>query len=303
MRLKQLGICLVLLGLLAGMVAGCQPQFQPGTYTDDTGRAVVIDRMPQRIVSFGPSVTEILFALGLEEKVVGVGDYSDYPEAAKLKAKIGNAFNPSLEKIVELEPDLVLTVKQEQLNMELDALGIRFMVLDPEDIDGIFKDIELVGEITGTKKRAEELIKDMQDSVSQAIALVKDVAKVRVFFIVDATDLTLPWTAGTGSFIDALITMAGGENIAAQAPGAWVQFSLEQIVSLDPEIIIIQTMTGGIPTVSREELEEHPVWGEMTAVKQGKLRFIDGDLVSRPGPRIVQGLEEMVKIIHPELFE
>jgi iron complex transport system substrate-binding protein len=285
------------------MVAGCQPQFQPGTYTDDMGRAVAIDQAPQRIVSFGPSITEILFALGLEEKVVGVSNYCDYPEAAKLKAKVGDAFNPSLERIVELEPDLVLTLKQEQLNRELDALGIKFMVLDPEDIDGIWGDIELVGEITGTEKKAEELIEDMQDSISQVIALVEDAPEVRVFFIVDATDLTLPWTAGTGSFIDALITMAGGENIAAKAQGAWVQFSLEQIVSADPEIIVIQTMTGGIPTVSKEGLEEHPVWGEMTAVKQGKICFINGDLVSRPGPRIVQGLEEMAKIIHPELFE
>ena len=303
MKLKQFGICIVLLSLLVSMVAGCQPQFQPGTYTDDMGRAVAIDQIPQRLVSFGPSITEILFALGLEEKVVGVSDYCDYPEAAKLKAKVGNAFNPSLERIVELEPDLVLTVKQEQLNMELDALGIKFVVLDPKDIDAILGDIELVGKITGTEKRAEELIKDMQDSISQVIALMEDAPKVRVFFIVDATDLTLPWTAGTGSFIDALITMAGGENIAAKGQGAWVQFSLEQIVSSDPEVIIIQTMTGGIPTVSKETLEEHPAWGGMTAVRQDKIYFINGDLVSRPGPRIIQGLEAMAKIIHPELFE
>jgi len=302
-KLKRLGICLVLFGLLVSMVAGCQPQFQSGTYTDDMGRVVAIDQVPQRIVSFGPSITEILFALGLEEKVVGVSNYCDYPEAVTLKAKIGDAFNPSLERIVELEPDLVLTVKQEQLNREPDAVGIKFMVLHPEEIDGILGDIELVGEITGTKKRAEELVKDMQDSISQVIALMEDVPEVRVFFIVDATDLTLPWTAGTGSFIDALITMAGGENIAAKAQGAWVQFSLEQIVSSDPEVIIIQTMIGGIPTISKEELEEHPVWGEMTAVRQGKVYIIDGDLVSRSGPRIVQGLEEMAKIIHPELFE
>ena len=303
MKLKGLTICIILLSLLASMIVGCQSQFQPGTYTDDMGRAVVIDQIPERLLSFGPSITEILFALGLEEKVVGVGDYSDYPEAAKLKPKIGNAFSPSLERIVELEPDLVLTVKQEQLNSELDALGIKFMVLDPEDIDGILADIELVGEITGTGKRAEELVKDMRESISQVTTLMENASEVEVFFIVDATDLALPWTAGTGSFIDALITMAGGENIAGETPGAWVQFSLEQIVSSDPEVIIIQTMAGGVPTVSEDELKEHPVWGEITAVKQGKIRFIDGDLVSRPGPRIVQGLEEMARIIHPELFE
>jgi len=285
------------------MVAGCQPQFQPGTYTGDMGRAVAIDQIPQRLVSFGPSITEILFALGLEEKVVGVSDYADYPEAAQLKPKVGNAFSPSLERIVELEPDLVLTVKQEQLNRELDALGIKFMVLDPKDIDAILGDIELVGKITGTGKRARKLIKDMQDSISQVIALMEDAPKTRVFFIIDATDPTLPWTAGTGSFIDALITMAGGENVAGEAVGGWVQFSMEQVVSSDPEVIVIQTMTGGIPTVSKEALEEHPAWGGMTAVKQDKIYFINGDLVSRPGPRIVQGLEEIAKIIHPELFE
>ncbi len=303
MRLKHFGMCIVLLGLFVSMVAGCQPRFRPGTFTDDMDRAVAIDQIPQRLVSFGPSITEILFALGLEEKVVGVSNYCDYPEAAELKPKVGDAFNPSLERIVELEPDLVLTLKQEQLNTELDALGIKFMVLDPEDIDGILGDIELVGEITGTKKRAEELIKDMQDSISQVIALMEDIPKVSVFFIIDATDPTLPWTAGTGSFIDALITMAGGENVAGEAVGAWVPFSLEQVVSSDPEVIIIQTMIAGIPTISKEELEEHPVWGEMTAVRQGKVYIIDGDLVSRPGPRIIQGLEAMAEIIHPELFE
>jgi len=302
-KLKGLTICIVLLSLLASMIAGCQPQFQPGTYTDDMGRPVAIDQLPERLVSFGPNITEILFALGLEEKVVGVSSYSDYPAAAESKPKIGDAFNPSLEKIVDLEPDLVLTVKQEQLNKELDDLGIKFMVLDPADIDDILRDIELVGEITGTAREAEELVEDMRESISQVTTLVEGSPEASVFFIVDATDLALPWTAGSGSFIDALITKAGGENIAGETPGAWVQFSLEQIVSSDPDIIVIQTMTGGIPTVSKEELEEHPVWGKLTAVKQGRICFVDGDLVSRPGPRIVRGLSEMAKAIHRELFE
>ena len=304
MKLKWLGFYFVLLcGLLPSLFAGCQSEFQPGTYTDDAGRTVAIDQVPQRIVSFGPSITEILFALGLEEKVVGVDTYSDYPEAATLKTKVGDAFNPSLEKIAELEPDLILTIKQEQLNRELGALGLKSMVIDPEDINGIFKDIILVGEINGTGREADELVEAMQDSISQVTALIVDTPASSVFFIVDATDLTLPWTAGNGSFIDALITMAGGENVAGGMPGAWIQFSLEQIVSSDPEVIIVQTMTGGMPTVSQEELEQHPVWREITAVKQGKIGFVDGNLVSRPGPRIVQGLEVLTKTLHPELFE
>jgi len=302
MRLMRLGISAILLSLLVIMFTGCQPEFVPGTYIDDMGRGVSIDKVPQRIVSFGPSITELLFALDLEERVVGVSDYCDYPEEAKLKPKVGSAFDPSLERIVELAPDLVLTLEQEQLNRELDVLGIKYMVLGPKDIDGILRNIELLGKVTGTGERAEQLISDMQEDISYVTNRVENAPKVRVFYIIDATDPNNPWTAGPGSFVDALITMAGGENIAAQAQGDWVQFSLEQIVSSAPEVIIIQTMIGGIPTISKEGLEEHPVWQEVAAVKEGRVFIIDGDLVSRPGPRIIQGLEEMAKVIHPELF-
>lgn len=303
MRIKRFGIFLVLLSLLVGVVSGCQPQFQSGTYTDDMGRAVTIDEIPERIVSFGPSITEILFALGLDDKIVGVSDFCDYPEAARSKAKIGNAFSPSLEKIVELEPDLVLTVKHEQLNTQLESLGIKFMVIDPQDMDEILADIELLGKITGTEQRAKELVEDMQAAISQVRSQVEGAQPVSVFFIVDGTDPNNPWTAGAGSFIDALITMAGGDNVAGGAVGAWVQFSIEQIVSSNPEIIIVQTITGGVPTIATEVLEQHPAWRETDAVKQGNILLINGDLVSRPGPRIVQGLEELAKIIHPELFD
>jgi len=284
------------------LVAGCQPQFQPGTYTDDTGRAVTIDQIPQRIVSHVPSITETLFALGLSEKVVGVSDYCDYPEAAELKPSVGSYFNPSIENIVALDPDLVLTDGHSESIKGLESLGITFFVVDPKDIEGIFKDIELLGKITGTKKRAEELVKDMQDNISQVITLMEDAPKVKVFYIIDATDLTLPWTVGPGSFADALITMAGGKNIAAKAQGAWVQFNLEEVVSSDPEIIILTAKHGTAFTLP-ETLKAHPAWRGTTAVRQDRICTIDGDLVDRSGPRIVQGLEGMARIIHPELFE
>jgi len=300
-KLKRLGIFVVLLSLSVSMVAGCQPQFQPGTYTDDMGRAVAIDQVPQRLVSHVPGITETLFALGLGEKVVGVSDYCDYPEAAGLKPSVGDYFNPSIENIVALDPDLVLTDGHSENIKGLESLGITFFVIDPQGIDGILGDIELLGKITGTEKRAEELIKDMQDSISQVIALMEDAPKVKVFYIIDATDLTLPWTVGPGSFADALITMAGGEN-AAKAQGAWVQFSLEEVISSDPEIIILPAKHGTAFT-SPETLKAHPAWRGITAVRQDRIYTIDGDLVDRSGPRIVQGLKEMAKIIHPELFK
>ena len=302
MKFSLLGV-LVILSLLIAVSAGCNEPSAPPTVVDDMGREVVIDEVPQRIVSFGPSITEILFALGLGEKVVGVSDYSDYPEEAKLKPSVGSAYAPSVETLVALEPDLVFTLEHQELNSQLEALGMTFIIIDPEDIDGILKDIELIGMVTGTEDEAEELVESMQDTIDYVLALVEGAPKVSVFFIIDATDLTLPWTAGPGSFIDALITMAGGENIAAEAPGDWVQLSLEQVVGSDPDLIIIQTMTGDVPTVSIETLEEDDVWGEMKAIVEGNVFLINGDFVSRSGPRIVQGLEEMARIIHPELFE
>ena len=304
MPMKLLGIFLVLLSLLAGMTMGCQAQFQPGTYTDDMGREVAINEIPQRIVSHVPSITEMLFALGLGDRVVGVSDYCDYPEEAMSKPSVGNYFNPSIENIVALEPDLVLTDGYSEGIIQLDELEppINYMAIDPQDIDGIFEDLELLGKITGTEDKAEELVEDMQDNIAQVLTLVGGAPRPRVLFVIDATDLTFPWTAGHGSFIDAFITMAGGENIAAQTEGAWVQLSLEEIVNADPEIIILPAKHGTAFT-SPETLTEHPVWQGTTAVKDNGIFIIDGDLVSRSGPRIVQGLEEFARIIHPELFE
>lgn len=302
MKKRLFGISIILLGLLVNAVAGCQSQFQPGTYTDDIGREVNIDVAPQRIVSHVPPITEILFALGLGDKVVGVSDYCDYPEEATSKPSVGNYFEPSIERIVDLNPDLVLTDGHSESVKQLDSLGITMIVIDPADIEGIYRDIELLGKVTGVEAEAEKLIKDMKDDISNVVELVKDAPKIRTFYIIDGTDLSNPWTAGPGSFVDSLISMAGGENIAGEAQGAWVQFSIEQVVSSDPEVIIIPAAHGSA-IISPEVLKENAAWREISAVKNDKISIIDGDLVDGFGPRIVQGLEEIARIIHPELFD
>lgn len=295
---------LVITGLSLGLYFTFKPSPAVGiTITDDLGRTVYIDGIPQRIVSHVPSITETIFALGLGEKVVGVSDHCDYPEAAKLKPKVGGFFNPSIETIVDLNPDLVLTNGSiEYLVTQLDNLGITFVVLQPKVLGDILRNIELLGKVTGTEKKAEKLIKDMQADVSHIVARVKDAPRVKVFYLFASIDLNNPWTAGPGSFVDSLITMAGGDNIAAKALGAWVQFSIEEVVNSDPEIIIVDTRMG-TAVISPVELKKHPAWQGTTAVKQDRVFIIDGDLVNRSGPRIVQGLKEMAKIIHPELFE
>lgn len=303
MKPKRIVILVIMACLLLGLLAGCKPQFQPGTFTDDTGRQVNIEEIPEKIVSFGPSITEILFALGLGDKVVGVTDFCDYPEEALDKPKVGNAWSPSIESVVELEPDLVLTVASVQFTSELEALGFTYVILDPEDFDGIMDNIRLTGEVTGKKAEAEQLAEDMEKTIADVAERVKGADKLKVFMIVDATDPNMPWTAGSLSFIHDIITIAGGENIAAWVADDYVQLNIEEIVDAEPDIIVVQTMMGGIPTITAEELQEHIIWQQLDAVKEGRIYFIDGDLISRPGPRIVQGLEAIARIIHPELFD
>ena len=301
LKMKQIAIFIVVLSVLFSAATGCQPGFQPGTYTDDMGREVNIEETPQRIVSHVPPITEILFALDLDERIVGVSDFCDYPEEARAKPSVGNYFNPSIESIVALNPDLVLTDGHSDSIQQLDNLGINYLVIDPKDIDDIFEDIELLGNVIGIADRAGKLIDDMKADISSITGRVKDARRVKVFYVIDATDLNNPWTAGPGSFVDSLISLAGGENIASGAVGAWTQFSIEQIISSDPEIIILPA-AHGTAFVSTGLLEEHPAWRETTAVRQDGIHIIDGDLVDGYGPRIVQGLEEMARIIHPELF-
>ncbi len=173
------------------------------------------------------------------------------------------------------------------------------MVIDPTDIDGIYKNIELIGEITGVEGKASKLIDDMKKTTARVQSQVKSAPEIRVIFLIDTADLNNPWTGGHGSFIDALITMAGGENIAAEAPAPWVQFSIEQIISADPEIIILPNKYVASP----QALKDHPAWQRTSAVRNNRIIIINGDLINRPGPRLVQGLDELAKIIHPELYK
>ena len=299
---KFIQILLICIVLLMSFFTGCQKVKEYSTFTDDMGRSVTLQKVPQRLVSHVPSITEMLFAIGLEDRIVGVSDYCDYPPEAKQKPSVGNYFNPSIENIVALQPDLVLTDGHSESIKQLDSMNIPFIVIDPKDINGIIKDIELLGKITGLESRANELVRQMNEEMNTVTSKVGNLSRVRVFYIVDFTDPNNPWTAGPGSFIDWIINTAGGENIASKASGDYVQYSVEQIVSDDPQIIIYPEVHGS-SFVDIATLKNHPVWKETTAVKQDMLFAVDADLVSRNGPRITQGLLEVARIIHPEAFK
>jgi len=296
-------ICLLLLALMIVSAACSSTESTPGTVTDDMGRQVRLKSEPQRIISHVPSITETLFALGLGDKIVGGSDYCDYPEAAKTVPKIGGYFTPNIEAIVALNPDLVLTDGYvPDLITKLDSLGIPLAVIDPKDINGILRDIELLGNVTSSQKEATELTSDMKKRIGAVVDAVSSASRPSVFYVFDATDTTKPWTAGPGSFVDALISLGGGNNVAASASDPWIQFNMEELVDADPEILLVDSHMG-TAVISPEELKELPGWQNLTAVKENRIYTIDGDLVNRSGPRIVQGLEDIAKILHPELFQ
>lgn len=292
----------VFLALALALAVACiPPPSGPGEITDDLGRTVEIEQVPQRIVSLAPAITEILFALGLGDRVVGVTEHCDYPEETLAKPKVGGYFTTNLEAIIALDPDIVFADGHDPVCEQLEELEVTMVVLQPADIAGIFRDIELVGQITGKEAEAEELIDGMKSRIADVtLKTAAIIQRPTVFYEIDASGMavTNPWTAGQGSFIDALIILAGGENIVKE-PSAWLTFSLEKIVAADPDIIIL----GDYPWVSPDDVVARPgAWQGLSAVKNGAIYPIDADLTSRFGPRIVDGLEAMARIIHPELF-
>jgi len=301
--LKRINLALLLIMVIAAATACAGAQSGPGTITDDSGREVHLNSAPARIVSHVPSITETLFALGLGDKLVADSEYCDYPEAAKTKPKIGGYFTPNIEEIVAMKPDLVLTDGYvAELVTKLDSLGIPIAVIDPKDINRVLTDIELLGNVTGSQKEAKELTSDMKRRIDAVVDAVSSASRPSVFYVFDATDTTKPWTAGPGSFVDALISLAGGENVAASASDPWIQFNMEELVRANPDIILVDS-SHGTAAISPDQIKELPGWQDLQAVNEHQIYIIDSDLVNRSGPRIVQGLEGMAKILHPDLFK
>lgn len=288
--------------MLTGILAGCSLfGAKPVTLTDDAGRSVTLKKAPQRIISGAPSNTEILFAIGLGDKVVGVEDNCDYPEAAKSIAKIGNGYSvkqTNFEQIVALKPDLFLAIKgQTEVVAELERLGIPVYVVDSPDLAGIIADIRTIGNLTGASKKATEVADEMQrrlDAVQAKLKGLTDEQRPLVFYEVWNEPLM---TAGPETFVDNLITLAGGRNAASDTkPGSWPEYSLETLIKKDPAVIV--TTFGDAASVAAR-----PGWSGIKAVKDGRVLLVDQNIVVRPGPRILDGLEQFAKAFHPDLFK
>jgi iron complex transport system substrate-binding protein len=294
----------IAIALNALLLFSCIPQSSPGNIVDGLGRKVTINTIPQRIVSLAPSNTEILFALGLEDKVVGVTEYCNYPEAAKAKPKVGGFSTVDIEKVVSLKPDLVLAthIHSKTIIPALENLGITVVALTPGSINGVLDSIKLAGKITGQDKEATELIKELGTRI-EAIADKKQKLptgqRPRVFYVTWHDPLM---TAGTGTLSNDVIVQAGGQNIASDIAGDKT-IDLETVIGRDPEVIIVSIGMGTGEDLPWQYIKSEPRLKNTQALLNSRVYKIDGDLIHRPGPRIVDALEQTAQFIHPELFK
>jgi iron complex transport system substrate-binding protein len=251
-----------------------------------------------------PSNTEMLFAIGAGAQVVGRDEISDYPPEALDVASIGNTYGElNTEAILALEPDLILAADltpPEQIEM-LEELGlVVFQMPNPSDFEGLFATIDTMGELTGHRMEAEDLVTSLGARVDRVSSALDGVDTVTVFYEVDGSDPTAPWTTGAATFQDYLISITGGENIAAEIEG-WGQINLEDIVARDPDVIIFAEGPW-IPTTVAS-LSERSGWSDLSAVEEGRVYAVDTNWIDRPGPRLVDAMETFASAIHPEQME
>lgn len=270
------------------------------TITDQMGRTITVVEKPKRIVSLAPNITEILFAVGAGKRVVGVSEFSNYPKATSSIPKVGTYIKPNLERIVELSPDIVIATadgEKEKEIAKLQTLGIPVYVVNPTDISEIITTVRDIGGLVSEEEAAETLALNMEEKIDDVRARVGGLGRVKVLFTLSVDPII---TISSRTFQDDLINIAGGENIAAGEKVRYPRFSIEEIIVRAPEVIIVTTMSPGETSKRANE-----IWSRFTsvpAVAAGRIHVIDSDIVDRPSPRIVDGLYELSKLLHPEVF-
>ncbi|MBI2247974.1 MAG: ABC transporter substrate-binding protein [Armatimonadetes bacterium] len=265
----------------------------PVTVTDALGRKVTLVREPARIISIAPSVTEVLFALGLDRRIVGVSDADDYPrERVRTKPRVGGV-QLNIERIVSLRPDLIIGMPGLQAAQleRLIAMGLPVLAVEANSIPQTYAQIALVGAATASDRAAQRLIASMRSQQSGVEAAVRGRPRLRVYVEIWGEPLI---TAGQGTFIDDLVRRAGGRNVFADLRG-WPQLSAEAVIQRNPEIIVLTHR-------QRDQVLARRGWAQVDAIRSGRVVSADSALLSRPGPRIVDGLAYLARLLHPEAF-
>ena len=275
--------------------------YEAMTVIDSRGREIIFEAPPKRIISLSPAHTEILYKLELEADLVGTDTFSDFPSEAQSKPKVGDAFNINLEAIAELEPDLVYTTFDTPV-AALEDMGIKVLYLfAAKDIQGVIENIALMGSITNRQDEAKNITTSMEkriESIRSSLA-DKDVRE-RIYYELDPG----LYTAGPESFIGDILDLLKTHNISEGTSNPYPQLSQEIIIESDPTIIILgdsaKYLTGGI-TVA--EVKDRPSWHNISAIKSGRIYPFNDSLISRPGPRIIDGIDQLALLIYPEIFQ
>jgi iron complex transport system substrate-binding protein len=295
---KAAAFLFVVIGLFAGLPGPARAE----TFRDAVGREVEISARPARIVSLAPNLTEILFALGLEREVAGVTIFCDWPREALDKPKVGGFINPSLEAIIALDPDLVLATadgNRAEDVARLEALGLAVFVTDTRSLGEITDSILVVGRLTGTGERALELA----DRIDVRLRLLTETLRGRparsVFVALDRNPLI---TAAGGTFVDELVTLAGGRNIVDSLAGKYPVFNMEQLIAADPEVIVSATGSPAAGAEAAARWQDLPGGASLRAVRERRVYELGEGAFFRPGPRIIDSLERLAAILHPEAF-
>jgi len=273
--------------------------------TDGLDKQIILDQPAEKIVTLSPPITEMLYAIGAGDQVIARDSFSDYPETALSLPDIGGGFAEyDLETIVSLTPDLVIAggINTSELVGSLEDLGLTvYYLANPSDLEGTFASIEVLGMLSGHEDKAKELVKGLRSRVDAVFTALEGVEeKPTVYYELDATDASKPYTPGPNTFYTSLIELAGGENIGGKLEFEWAQISLEQLLVEDPDLILLGDAMWGI---TPESVAERAGWNSLTAVANGVVLPFDDNLIARIGPRQVDGLEALAKIFHPGLFK
>lgn len=315
LNLNLLLFCLLLMALSS--ITGCSGKMPnssrqdmptsatkyPVTITDDLGRQITLKAEPKRIISVAPSHTEVLFALGLGQRVVGVTSYCNYPKEVLSCEKIGGFTSPSLEKIVALQPDLVLvtTDKKASLIPGLENAGLTVLAFSPKSIADTLKTIQVIGQATSANGSATSLNAGLQkriDAVTAKVQTIPPEQRLRVYYELWYEPLM---SAGPGTLASDLIEKAGGKSISADAREDYAEISEEIILSRDPQVML-HTYAHGQALPDAAQISQRPGWAELSFVKTGRIYSVNSDLIDRSGPRVVDALEELAQNLYPELF-
>ena len=296
---RALGALLVLVAALAAAPAAAL------TVRDMMGREVTLPAPPRRIVSLVPSVTEIVFALGAEDRLVGRTDFCEYPPAARGKPSVGGMVNPSLETLVALKPDLVIATDEgnrEETFQQLARLRIPTYLVHATRLSALLDLIERVGELTGHAAAVAPLADGLTRRVDAVRRAVAAFPRPRVLYVIWPEPLIVP---GRESLLTELIDVAGGESVTGQERQAYVRFSVEAAVALAPQVIVLAdhaSANGGGSSAGRPEPEKWRRFTSVPAIRAGRLHSVDLSILHRYGPTVVDGLESLARLIHPEAF-